>query len=494
LKTANNLVHKLVFNSASNKSTKISVVIAMLLSLAVNIAFIYFLNITNIMGVIFTNIIVFILPVYTVTYILLIEPHKEMAKFLDEIAEGNYKLRIPVFSDDEVGKTIKVINKLSSNYQNMFEKMISTSINTTKLTEELKEFMVYSNQKSDGVSNNLEKVVVINDEYAQSVNNSKNKLESIEKQLESIEGMIKAANESSLKSKNISNDASYLIEETMVRFNEVQHAIENIYNIIGELGDKTKTITEIADVIKVIANRTNMLALNAAIESARAGEAGKGFSVVADEIRKLSLDTSESLGEIQIVVSDILNGVEKTTETAEKNMDTGKIALDKAENFREVFKEIKKNSEITEEKVNKSVEVLGELKGNVMKVVGNARKMSENAKNMVSYSTNSYEVMSELKDNIINISNSVENLDSSAKMLFEYTANDAIDKVLKKQAGKVKQYIATTSDELDYKKLTDEFQVDDFQITDENGEVFCAALREDKKGLIIIEYEVNIEE
>ncbi|OOO00662.1 MAG: hypothetical protein ATN35_06280 [Epulopiscium sp. Nele67-Bin004] len=147
---------------------------------------------------------------------------------------------------------------------------------------------------------------------AQISDSSKHMADNAFEQAAVIEGFISLTND---LSKHIENNVSY-INTT----NEISHTAKNkvivgtdhMKNMIGAMNDINTASLKIAEVIKVIENiasQTNLLALNAAIESARAGEAGKGFAVVANEIRDLATKSSETVKDIEDIISNTLSMV-----------------------------------------------------------------------------------------------------------------------------------------------------------------------------------------
>ena len=121
-----------------------------------------------------------------------------------------------------------------------------------------------------------------------------------------------------------------VVQSSMQAIEQLSSEIQNAATVIKDVESDSEKIGSVLDVIKGIAEQTNLLALNAAIEAARAGEQGRGFAVVADEVRSLASRTQQSTTEIEEMIVRLQTGSRTAVEVMEKSQEQANISVDQS--------------------------------------------------------------------------------------------------------------------------------------------------------------------
>ncbi|HKJ76178.1 MAG TPA: methyl-accepting chemotaxis protein, partial [Gammaproteobacteria bacterium] len=143
--------------------------------------------------------------------------------------------------------------------------------------------------------------------------------------------------------------------------NEIQRAAE----VIQRLDTKSNEIGSVLDVIRGIAEQTNLLALNAAIEAARAGEAGRGFAVVADEVRNLAQRTQNSLTEVEEIVQNITGATAEVKGEADQQAEVLHGLDERANGAQAAVRDTSDRIEGLQTLVNRSAEAASQIDGDI---------------------------------------------------------------------------------------------------------------------------------
>ena len=148
----------------------------------------------------------------------------------------------------------------------------------------------------------------------------------------------------SQQASELSQNGEAVIRSAGTEMEKIAHSVQSSSTIIAELEQHSNEISAVVNVIREIADQTNLLALNAAIEAARAGEQGRGFAVVADEVRKLAERTSNSTKEIALTVGKIQQGTQAAVHSMVSGVDQVQLGTRMAEQAGQSIGEIQSGS------------------------------------------------------------------------------------------------------------------------------------------------------
>ena len=316
-------------------------------------------------------IIVVVLSV--ITLVLLLRSIKNSVDTILEgarhIAAGDLRSKIMLDGDDEFAHIAHQFNTMVESMQKMIRKIKATATDVAGSSEELTANANQSAQVTQNVAQSITEVAEAAEKQMSIVTKSSETIDDFQRGLEEVITNQRHAREQTQATAQKATEGNAFVQSTVEQMNSIAQTVQQTGEIVGKLGERSKEIGNIVEIISNISGQTNLLALNAAIEAARAGEHGRGFAVVAEEVRKLAEESQNASQKI----SELIQSIQEETNQAVASMEEGRREAEKG----------KENVTATGESFSEILTMIGDVKKASLAVSERVLQLRENMGSIV---------------------------------------------------------------------------------------------------------------
>tara|TARA_B100000446_G_scaffold46105_5_gene42416 strand:+ start:193056 stop:194591 length:1536 start_codon:yes stop_codon:yes gene_type:complete len=237
---------------------------------------------------------------------------------ITQLSEGDFTATIDTSGNDELGQ-------LSRNLSHMQSEIVEVLTRVKNTSNELQT----ASQSINQTASNITQHTGATEQYTDQVSNA---ISEMSDTVQDVAANAAGAADAAQQADQNAQQGLKVMDETITSINALSDEVDRVANAMNQLEKDTASVGAVLDVIKGIAEQTNLLALNAAIEAARAGEQGRGFAVVADEVRALAQRTQESTEEIQQIIETVQNGAAQAVKAMEGSQEQTRNTVELATN------------------------------------------------------------------------------------------------------------------------------------------------------------------
>ncbi|VAW97095.1 Methyl-accepting chemotaxis sensor/transducer protein [hydrothermal vent metagenome] len=316
-----------------------------------------------------------------------------------DLAEGDLTTHVKLDAQDEMQSIAEDMNMMIERINALVSQVISSA---NQVVDSAEQSGTASKETSNGVNQQTQELELV----ATAMNEMSATVHEVAKNASSTA-------EATRKADKEANNGRMVVNQTIKSINKLSTDMQQASNVIKQLEEDSDSIGSVLDVIRGIADQTNLLALNAAIEAARAGEQGRGFAVVADEVRTLASRTQDSTKEIQTMIEKLQLGaanavkvMDDGTQQTEKTITHAAEAGTALESITSAVEHITSMNEQIASAAEEQSSVAEEINHNIVNVrdiaeqtVSNADMTAESSDSLRSVASQLQHLVSEFKVN-----------------------------------------------------------------------------------------------
>ncbi len=256
----------------------------------------------------------------------IVRPLNQAVGIAETVASGNLTQDFVIEGNDEPARLLMALKAMQENLRSTIQGISDSSSQLASAAEELNTVTEDSTRGLHQQSHEIEQAATAVNEMTAAV--------------DEVARNAVATSEASRDSDKTAQHGREQVLKTVESIDQLAGDVTTTAHQVEQLAGQVRDISKVLDVIRSIAEQTNLLALNAAIEAARAGEAGRGFAVVADEVRALAHRTQQSTQEIEQMIGDVHQGTDKAVHAMQSSNERARSTLDLARTAGEALEDI----------------------------------------------------------------------------------------------------------------------------------------------------------
>ncbi|WP_027408838.1 methyl-accepting chemotaxis protein [Anoxybacteroides tepidamans] len=338
---------------------------------------------------------------------------------MKQAATGDLTVHMNIRTNDEFSQIARSFNELIESFrsiisvnQQMTEEVSAASEELTAITEE-------TVQAAGQVATTIESVAVGAEQQLKYAEQNTLSIHELLRDTHYISDRARQVASSSIEMTNEAKNGSTSVRQMIQQMSNVNELVSQSSHLIQTLYERSNNIGQMTQMITAIAEQTNLLALNAAIEAARAGEQGRGFAVVADEVRKLAEQSSQSAKQIHKLLSEIQHDTSNSMVAMEHVLQEAEKGVAVANHTGTIFENILTSTGAVTEQINEVSSRLSMMEASLQNLSTTIQETEQISKDSGQQTQMVAAAAEQLLASMQEISSSVQSLNSKAQDLFE---------------------------------------------------------------------------